>query len=83
MIKLPVRLFQTVDGAIIRSVFGPEVDVIAAMEVRGFAFLGPNRNHRHRAELQGAPKFRGLAGPMWDGDAIRYEDPTTHTTLST
>ena len=28
-----------------------------------------------RDELQGAPKFRGLAGPMWGGDAtpLRYE----------
>lgn len=77
MTNIKVRLIQTVDGVSIRSEFGPEVDLVAAMEVRGYAFLKLNRNPNQRAELQGVPKFEGLNGPMWDGDAIRYEDPET------
>jgi hypothetical protein len=76
------RLIQTVDGMAIRSEFGPEVDLVAAMEVRGYAFLKLNSNPRQRDELQGQPKFKGLNGPMWDGDAIRYEDPATTRTVS-
>jgi len=78
----PTVLIQTVDGLLIRSDFGPEVDVVAAMEVRGYRFRGTNHNPKQRAELQGAPKFDGLNGPMWDGDAIRYEDPAAYRRLS-
>lgn len=79
---LPTRLIQTVDGMCIRSDFGPEVDVILAMHARGYELIGYNRNPRQRAELQGAPKFQGLNGPMWDGDALRYEDPATTKAVS-
>ena len=27
----------------------------------------------HREELDGRPKVRGYAGPMWDGGRLRYE----------
>jgi hypothetical protein len=76
--KILARLYQMVDGASVASTFGPEVDLIAAMEVRGFTFTGANNNTRHRAELQGAPKFAGICGPMWDGDALRYEDQSSY-----
>lgn len=79
---MKARLIQTVDGQTLRTDFGPEVDLIAAMEVRGFAFIRENRNPRQRAELQGAPVFKGVLGPMWDGDALRYEDSETYRILS-
>lgn len=78
----PTRLIHCVDGEMLRTDFGPEVDVIAAMEIRGYQFTKLNDNPRQRAELQGAPKFSNLCGPMWDGDAIRYEDPAAYAALS-
>lgn len=45
-------------------------------------FTGPHYNPRNRAELQGAPTFRGWLGPMWDGDAIRYESADAYEALS-
>lgn len=79
---LPTRLVQMIDGQMIVSTFGPEVDVIAAMEIRGYPFARLNANPRQRAELQGAPVFANLAGPMWDGDALRYEDSAANDALS-
>jgi hypothetical protein len=35
-----------------------------------------------RAELQGQPYLSGFAGPMWDGDAIRYENSEANDRLS-
>ncbi len=66
------RLIQCVEGAMIQSEFAGD-NVYPAMEVRGYAHTGFNTNPKHRAELQGQPKFAGVAGPMWDGDAVRYE----------
>lgn len=57
-------------------------EAIAEIEKLGHAYTGPNHNLRQRAELQGAPKFTGLLGPMWDGDALRYEDAKTYAQLS-
>lgn len=73
------RLIQDVEGIAVKSEF---TDVMAAMEVRGFTFIGFNENHRQRKELQGQPMYKELAGPMFDGDAIRYEDQRSNQTLS-
>lgn len=75
------RLIQEVDGQMIRSEFQGD-NVFPAMEVRGFAHTGFNNNAKQRAELQGAPKFAGVLGPMWDGDAIRYETKAVYDRLS-
>lgn len=75
------RLIQEVNGMAIKTEFNEE-NVIAAMEARGFALDGLNRNPRQREELQDQPKFKGLAGPMWDGDTVRYEDWKTYERLS-
>lgn len=45
---------------------------------RHFEIVGEVRDSIRRAELQGAPKIKGLAGPMYDGErdgkaCIRYE----------
>lgn len=65
-----------------REDFGNTAALTVAMEARGFALTGYNDNPRQRAELQGAPKFRGLCGPMWNGDGLRYEDVQAHAVLS-
>ncbi len=49
----------------------------------GIAFVKLNDNPRQRAELQGQPVFKGLLGPMWDGDKVRYETQAVYNTLST
>lgn len=57
-------------------------DPIAALEIRGFEVVGLNQNKMQRIELQGAPLIKGLCGPMWDGNAIRYECAQTNEQLS-
>lgn len=75
------RLVQTVEGRMVVSEFIDD-DVFAAMKVRGFEFVRLNENRRHRPELYGQPVFAGVHGPMWDGDAIRYECAETNAALS-
>lgn len=75
------RLVQSVEGRLIATECEAD-NVFAFMEVRGFALSGINSNPRQREELQGQPRFAGLNGPMWDGDAIRYEDPEAYARLS-
>lgn len=78
------RLIQNVDGTFIKTEFDQGLDsFLAAMEVRDFKFDGFNKNPRQRAELQDQPRFSSLCGPMWDGDAIRYEDTKSNDILST
>lgn len=60
----------------------PIENIIPAFEIRGFVQRGVNDNPRNRIELQGQPVFAGLLGPMWDGDAIRYENQAAYDALS-
>ena len=62
----------------------PIDELEATMERLGFQLVGYNENLRQRAELQGAPKFRGVAGPMWDGEKTpwRYETTQAYRVLS-
>lgn len=48
----------------------------------GMKITGENFSPRQRAELQGQPIISGLLGPMWDGDAIRYENQEAYNRLS-
>ena len=50
------------------------VNVMAGLGYTQDGVVGPDRRAGLRAELQGAPIFSGITGPMWDGDGIRYED---------
>lgn len=64
-----------------------ENNIIPALEVRGFNFDGFENSKRLRAELQGQPKFTGLAGPMWGGmkdgqPVVRYETWKAYDILS-
>lgn len=36
----------------------------------------------HRAELDNQPTLEGYCGPMWDGDALRYETQEIYDALS-
>lgn len=36
----------------------------------------------YREELYSLPKFEGFAGPMWDGDGVRYETPEAYESYS-
>jgi hypothetical protein len=75
------RLVQTIENQLVVSEFDSD-NVLPAMEIRGFELRELNNNQRHRTELQGQPIFNGVLGPMWDGDAVRYEDQQTYNTLS-
>jgi len=78
------RLIQSVAGKMITSE-GKIENMVPAFEVRGFDFVkfSPKRaNDQRRPELIGQPVFSGLYGPMWDGDAIRYEDHESYARSS-
>ena len=67
----------------ITEVFEGE-NLIAAMEVRGYEYAGTETQTHLRQELQGAPKFKGLCGPMWGGaeTPLRYETWKAYERLS-
>lgn len=48
----------------------------------GFVVAGFRSNFTQRPELQGQPTFRGLYGPMWNGNGIRYECAEVYEGLS-
>src|SRR3546814_14696362 len=52
--------------------------IVSRAAVEGLQCSGYDSNPSQRPELQGAPKFKGVCGPMWDGDAIRYECSATY-----
>ena len=73
------RIVQNVDGEWITS---EPTDIIAWANVTGRTIVGYMNRPKVRAELQGQPMFSDLCGPMWDGDAIRYEDQRSNDILS-
>lgn len=81
----PVTLYEMVAGRVEATAKDLTTDNCrSAFEARGFKYQRDNFNPRHRAELQGAPVFDGLYGPMWDGKrGIRYEDKETYRRMST
>lgn len=81
------QLVQMIEGEFTVTNFGPAVDFLAAMEVRGYSFVKLNTNPRQRQELQGQPIFGQLVGPMWGGmvegaPCVRYEDSAACDALS-
>lgn len=74
------RIVQTISRRLVVTELTDDT-LIPALEVRGYAMAGINRNRKQREELQEQPIFDGLVGPMWDGDAIRYEDAEAYCTL--
>lgn len=78
------RLVQCIEeGRLVATEFDNLEALLAECEVRGFELAGLHRSDWGREELQGQPKFTELCGPMWGGDAIRYEDVEAYRILST
>jgi hypothetical protein len=76
---LTYRIIHTIDGRLV----GDETDdIFVYAESRGMELSGFNNDPESRAELQGEPQFAGFMGPLWDGDAIRYEGAEACNTLS-
>ena len=75
------RVIRLINGQWDRTE-GDIENIIPAMEIRGYRLIGFESHPQRRAELQGLPMFEGLHGPMWDGNAIRYEDPAAYNALS-
>lgn len=73
------RIVQNINGTWVQS---ETTDLMAWAMVRDVEFTGTNLNRRQRAELQDQPIMKGFLGPMWDGDAIRYEDRRANDILS-
>jgi hypothetical protein len=78
---MKARIIQVVEGHFIPTEVAIE-DIIPAMEVRGAQMTGFCNRRGIREELRGLPVFSGFAGPMWDGDAIRYESSEAYNMLS-
>lgn len=77
--KMQYRIVCSVDGQIKSET---TTNIFAFMETQGCKCVGRENHPSRRQELQGQPKFESFAGPMWDGDAIRYEDMQTYKRLS-
>lgn len=61
-----------------------EFDSEDAAVCAGHVVLGRNTPRPcQRIELHNAPRFQGFTGPMWDGDALRYESAKAYDALST
>ncbi|AMK20715.1 MULTISPECIES: hypothetical protein [Sphingomonadales] len=81
---MKIRIYRQTEQGLDRiEIEGGTVEIIVnRAAVEGFQCTDYNSNPRQRFELQGAPKFAGVSGPMWDGDAIRYECSATYAELS-
>jgi hypothetical protein len=80
---MKIRIYQAAQqGFRTIEIEGASAQMAARAAVEGFRCRGFNSNASQRLELQGAPKFTGLIGPMWDGDAIRYECSATYAEFS-
>jgi hypothetical protein len=81
------RLVQSVDGMLVPTELNPD-NLVPAMSVRGYELTGFCNRRGLRAELIGQPEFKGVLGPMWDGERdgvawVRYECPEANRQLST
>ena len=59
------------------------VEPLAALRSYGFDARFTGFSHvTGREELKRFPMIRGFLGPLWDGDAVRYEDAAVAAVLS-
>lgn len=79
---MKVRVIQMINNELTHFETTTE-NLITFMLVHGYAHTGFNDHNRQRPELRGQPRFQGMCGPAWDGDAIRYECPQSYAQLST
>ena len=59
-----------------------KLSAVETTDLSGYTITGYHDNPRTRQELQGQPKLEGYLGPMYDGNAIRYESQAAYDTLS-
>jgi hypothetical protein len=60
-----------------------EFDSESAAVAVGHVVVGRNTPRScQRVQLHDAPRFDGYLGPMWDGDALRYESSEAYAVLS-
>ncbi len=79
---MKAKLVMTVEGRTIVVNVALE-DAVTAFGVRGFAQRGTFNRPGTRAELQGAPTFKGLLGPMFESATeVRYECPASYVEAS-
>jgi hypothetical protein len=78
-IRRTYRLVEHIDG---RFVVTKTNDIIEAATARGCKLVGFVDRPEVCAELQGQPILSKFLGPMWDGDAVRYEDERAFQLLS-
>ncbi|MBK6706259.1 MAG: hypothetical protein IPG54_01740 [Sphingomonadales bacterium] len=78
------RIVQMIGNAVSVTEFDAATpdEAISVAATKGYAFTYFNSNRAQRDELIGQPKFKGVLGPMWDGDAIRYEDQAAYREFS-
>ena len=77
-----IRLVRTIEDRLVAQEFD-EKFILNHMAQLGYEYAGRTKIGGHlRTELEDQPRFTGLCGPMWDGDAIRYEDQATNEYLS-
>lgn len=56
-------------------------DILNNFDIKGY--VEPFENSRYKdSKIVGYPRIAGYLGPMWDGDAIRYESQDVYDTLS-
>jgi len=57
--------------------------LVRIMAGEGYELNGYENNPRLRDELQGQPVFRGLIGPMYNGEGcVRYENQAAYNAMS-
>lgn len=62
--------------------YGNVGDFIEEMAQNGYVFVRFEDNFRLRAELIGQPIFRGLIGPMYNGEGcVRYENQRAYDAM--
>ena len=78
------RIITKVEAGFFVDEFAAETveSFIKQMTGAGYEVSGINNNPAQREELQGVPKFKDVCGPMWDGDALRYECSATYAEFS-
>jgi hypothetical protein len=72
----------TVVGLASGTLPGTVTDITAKLAAIGIVQTGTFNRPSARAELQGLPMFKGITGPMWNGNGARYETSAAYAQAS-
>jgi hypothetical protein len=75
-------VIATVVGLASGVIKGTVEEVAAELAALGIVQAGTFLRASARAELQGLPTFKGLTGPMWNGNGPRYETSAAYAQAS-